>query len=97
MENKENKNTYCPDIVIPPGATLREVLDNLNMTQKELANRMGRPQKTISEIINGKSALTPETALQLERVVKVPADFWNRLEANYRNDLARIAEAEYLI
>ncbi|MBQ9365836.1 MAG: ImmA/IrrE family metallo-endopeptidase, partial [Schwartzia sp.] len=50
-----------------------------------------------SEIINGKSALTPETALQLERVVKVPADFWNRLEANYRNDLARIAEAERLI
>lgn len=97
MENKENKNTYCPDIAIPPGATLREIIENLNMTQKELADRMGRPQKTISEIINGKTALTPETALQLERVVKVPAKFWNRLESNYRADLARLAEANRLV
>jgi len=45
------------------------------MSQAELAERMGEPRKTISEIINGKAAITPETAIQLERVLGIPASF----------------------
>jgi len=33
-----------------------------------------------------------ETALQLERVLGVPASFWNNLEQNYREHLARVKE-----
>ena len=95
MVNK-NKNTYCPDYAIPPGATLIEVIQDMRITQVELAERMGRPKKTINEIIKGKAEITPETAIQLERVVKVPANFWLNLEKNYRLDLARIAEVEKL-
>jgi Zn-dependent peptidase ImmA (M78 family)/transcriptional regulator with XRE-family HTH domain len=53
---------------------------------------MGRPKKTISEIINGKAAITPETALQLERVLGIPASFWNNRERDYREALARQEE-----
>ncbi len=60
------------------------------MSQVELARRMGRPEKTISEIIHGKAAITPETALQLESVFNVPAQFWVAREANYRAFLARV-------
>lgn len=81
-----------PDYVSPPGDTLIETLEALNMTQVELAERMGRPKKTINEIIQGKTAITAETALQLERVVGVPADFWLRLEQNYRESLARLQD-----
>lgn len=50
---------------------------------------MGRPLKTINEIIQGKARITPETALQLEKVLGTPASFWNNAERNYREGLAR--------
>lgn len=84
---------YMPDIAIPPGDTLVEVLESIGMTQTELANRMGRPIKTINEIIKGKSAITAETAIQLERVLGISAKFWSNLEMTYQTILARI-EAE---
>ena len=92
----KNKNTYCPDYAIPPGVTLLETIRDMGITQSELAQRMGRPKKTINEIIKGKAEITPETAIQLEHVINVPANFWLSLEKNYRLDLARIAEAEEL-
>ena len=89
------KNTSCqPNYAIPPGETLRETLETIGMTQAELADRTGRPKKTINEIITGKAAITAETALQLERVLGVPASFWNNLERNYRETLARLKEEE---
>ncbi|MBU1411455.1 ImmA/IrrE family metallo-endopeptidase, partial [Myxococcota bacterium] len=51
-----------------------------------------RPVKTINEIIKGKAAITPETAIQLERVFGAPASFWMNREARYREALARQAE-----
>src|SRR5574341_1039145 len=84
--------TFAPDYAVPPGDTLLETLQTLGMSQAELANRTGRPHKTINEIIKGKAAITPETALQLERALGVPARFWNNLERNYRDALARIKE-----
>jgi addiction module HigA family antidote len=83
-------------VVSPPGDTLQETLENIGMTQMELAERTGRPLKTINEIIKGKAAITPETALQLERVLGTPARFWNNRERHYREYLARQEEAERL-
>ena len=85
---------YLPDYVVAPGESLKEALEDRTMTQAELARRTGRPLKTISEIVNGKSAITPETALQFERVLGISAAFWNNLETNFRADRARLAERE---
>lgn len=85
------RNEYTPDEVSPPGETLAETLDSIGMTQSELAQRTGRPLKTINEIIQGKAAITAETALQLEQVLGVPASFWNNREAQYREAIARRA------
>lgn len=87
---------YSPDFVSCPGKTVQETLEHLGMSQSELAERTDRPQKTISEIIHGKAAITPETALQFERVFGVPARFWNNLEQQYREFLARSAERRQL-
>ncbi len=65
------QNQYTPDVVSPPGETLLEILEDRGMSQAELAERTGRPKKTINEIIKGKAALTPETAIQLSA-------FWAR-------------------
>ncbi len=90
MANKGRGGDFRPDYAIPPGETLMEVLNSIGMTQRELATRMGRPLKTINEIIKGKAQITAETALQLERVLNVPASFWRNLESDYRETLARI-------
>lgn len=94
MIKKENQ--YKPDFVTPPGDTLSELLEDIGMSQKELSDRMDRPEKTISEIIKGKSSITPDTAIQLERVLNVPAHFWIQREAQYQEFLARIRENEQL-
>lgn len=92
----EIQNEFLPDYVSPPGDTLLELLESLGMAQTELARRMGRPKKTINEIIQGKASITPETALQLELVLGVPASFWNNREQQYQEALARIQEDEQL-
>ena len=80
-----------------PGETLVDTMNAIGIKQPELADRMGRPLKTINEIINGKTAITPETAIQLERVLGVEADFWMSREQNYRLELAAIADSEKLL
>ena len=90
-------NEFEPDFVLLPGETLQEVLEERGISQANLAERTGRPKKTINEILQGKAAITPETALQLERVLGVPAAFWNNLERNFRENLARIEERERLL
>ena len=90
------KSEYAPDYVSPPGETLEEVLAERGMSQAELAGRTGRPKKTINEIVQGKTAITPETALQLELVLGIPTAFWNTREVQYREFLARKWEHEDL-
>lgn len=67
------EQTYMSDLAIPPGEYLEEVLEEMDITQAELARRMDRPPQAINEILKGEKAITPETDLQLEQVVSVPA------------------------
>ena len=90
------KFSFKPDYAFPPGDTLLETLETLGLTQKELATRMGRPLKTINQIIKGAAQIMPETALQLEKVTGVPASFWNNAESNYRERIARLQDEKRL-
>lgn len=90
------KIAYQPNYAFHPGETLAETLESLGMTQKELAERAGRPLKTINEIVQGKAAVTADTAIQLERVTGVPASFWNNAQRNYEAFRAREQETAEL-
>lgn len=93
----EVQNQYSPDYISPPGDTLLEALEERDMSQAELSRRMGRPKKTINEIIKGKAAITPETALQLERVLQIPSSFWNNRQKIYDQYLVRKNEEQRLL
>ena len=67
MSNAQ-RNQYEPDLVTPPGEILLEKLEELGMTQADLAERIGRTKKTVNEIIKGKAPILSETALRLEPV-----------------------------
>lgn len=83
------ETAFTSDMVIPPGEYLEEVLEDANISQAELARRMGRPPQAINEIIKGEKAITPDTALQLEQVLGVSAQLWSNLEAEFRLILAK--------
>lgn len=74
---------------VPPGATLRREIEARGMSQRKLARAMGRPVQAVNRIVLGRKAITPRTALELERVLGVPAELWTRLEADYRLALER--------
>ena len=79
-------------IAVPPGETIKEMLEDRQMSQKEFAARMNYTEKHISKLIHGEAALSQETALRLEIVLGAPASFWNGLEAEYREDLQRVKQ-----
>lgn len=89
-------NKYAPDYLVTPGEVLEEYLESYGMTQAELAARTGLAKKTINEIIKGKSPITTETALKLERSLGRPAHFWNNLERQFQEDRTRLVENERL-
>lgn len=93
--NKRNLE-LAREMLSPPGDTIQETIDALGMNQYELAERLGRPTKTVNEIIKGKEAITPTTAVQLERVLGIPASFWLERERLYVQALTAIEHEQKL-
>lgn len=90
------KIPFQPDYSLSPGALLGALLGELQISARELARRCGRSAKLITEILSGKAALEPETALQFEKVLDVDATIWLNMEADYRLHLARATEEDRL-
>jgi len=80
----DDPKSFTPDYAFPPGAFLEERLEELRMTQVDLARRTGLSTKHVNQIVSGDVVLTPQTALLLEKVTGMPASLWNALEAQYR-------------
>ncbi len=91
------QNQFEPDYVVSPGEILEETLEARSIKKSEFAERCGRSEKMISQIISGVAPVTAETAIQFERVLGVSANVWNNLEANYRLAIAKIGQQKELI
>ena len=92
IANRGGRRVYGPttpslQVATHPGELLAEELSERGMTQSALAKATGRPFKAINEIINGKKAITAETALQLESTLGISARTWMNLQTTY--DLAK--------
>jgi addiction module HigA family antidote len=82
------KNEYFPQSIPHPGVTLREKLVEIGMGPKEFAIRTGKPEKTITAILNGESNITPEMAAQFENVLRIPMHFWLNYQTKYNELIA---------
>lgn len=85
----ERRYPFSPDWVMAPGGILREVLEERGMSQASLADAMGRSAKMVNGIVSRRQPITVETAMRLEAVLGVTAQFWMNLETTYRIGLAR--------
>ena len=73
-----------------PGDVLREdFMRPMDLTQYALAKALGVTQVRIGEIVNGKRAISPDTALRLSRYFGTSAEFWMGMQATYDLELAR--------
>lgn len=82
------------ELLSHPGETLKEILEFNNMTQKELAVRIGVTEKHITGIISGKNSISPDIALRLSKVFPLSVNFWNNLQANYDSEVKKLDEYE---
>ena len=55
----------------------------MGISQYRLAKDIGVPPRRINEIVHGKRAVTPDTALRLSRYFGLSERFWINLEARY--------------
>jgi len=60
-----------------------EFLKPLGISQSTFAIRLGVSFPRLNEIIRGKRAVTPDTALRLARVLGMSADFWLGLQQDW--------------
>ncbi len=73
--------------VHPGEILLEEFLKPLEMSQNELARRLGVPPRRINEIVLGKRAVTADTALRLARFFNMSPQFWLGLQMDYELDI----------
>ena len=83
-------NSYNPQSFTHPGSTLKEKLEEINMSIKEFSLRTAKPEKTIHDILNFDSSITPDMAVQFEKVLNIPAKFWLNYQARYNEYIARV-------
>ena len=82
-------------LLSPPGETILETIKNLGISQTELGERLGKSKAKTSELINGKTSITNETARKLEMVLGVSASFWLNLEKEYQEEIVEIEKLAF--
>jgi addiction module HigA family antidote len=68
----------------PPGIHIREEIEERGWSQGDLARIMGRPVQVVNEIINGRKAITAQTAYELEAALGPSAVTWMNLETSWQ-------------
>ena len=68
---------------IHPGEHLQKKLKELGMSAAELARQLAVPTNRVTEILNGRRAITGDTALRLAHFFGTAAEFWFNLQSLY--------------
>lgn len=65
----------------PPGEILlRQYLEPLDLTLTDFSKRIGVTRARLSELVNGRRGVSPDTALRLARVLGTTPDLWLNLQ-----------------
>lgn len=88
------KTGISRDLIIHPGETIADVLEDRGITQAELSLRAGVSPAYVSNVIAGKKGISANFAMGLEYALGVPKSFWLNLQANYESELLEINEEQ---
>jgi addiction module HigA family antidote len=76
---------------IHPRGILKEDLDDVGVSRNRLARDIRVPMNRVSEIVNGRRAITADTALRLARYFGTSAQYWLNLQTAYELQVAERA------
>lgn len=88
------KTGISRNLIIHPGETIADVLEDRGITQAELSSRTGVSPAYISNVIAGKKGISANFAMGLEYALGVPKSFWLNLQANYESELLEMNEEQ---
>jgi addiction module HigA family antidote len=71
-----------------PGELIRENIEELGLSVAKAAVGLGVTRQQLYNVIGGKSGITPEMALRLEKALGGSAEIWLRMQVNH--DLAQV-------
>ncbi len=89
-------NGVSLEFIIHPGETLKELIEDREMSQKELAVRTGNSPKHISDVVNCLKPISVDFAKKLEYALTIDASFWINLQANYAKEMADFEEVNHI-
>lgn len=89
-----NRYGISRDFIFHPGVTLKEMLENKHISQRELAIRTGVTPTFIALVISGNKNISPSFAVKLGYALGVPSSFFINLQANYEKELAWLEDLE---
>jgi antitoxin HigA-1 len=78
---------------VHPGTVLKDELEELGLSQTELAKHINVLPKTINEICRGKRGISASMAMKLSRSLGASPQFWLNLQNNW--ELSQIDESDY--
>lgn len=83
---------------IYPGEILKEeFLEPMGISQYRLAKEISVSPRRINEIVHGKRAITPDTALRLSRYFGTSERFWLNLQTRYDLEVTKDRLKEHLV
>ncbi|MBG6106947.1 HigA family addiction module antitoxin [Frigoribacterium sp. CG_9.8] len=88
--------TTAHDPIHPGEILLEDFLTPMGITQYRLAQAISVPARRINEIVHGKRAISPDTALRLSRAFGTSDRFWMNLQSRYDLDVAVTKHHEQL-
>lgn len=80
----------------PGEMLLREFLEPLGLTQRDVAGGIGVPCQRVNELVNGRRGMTPSTALRLGEYLGTSPDLWLNLQQRWDLYHAQRTEAAAL-
>jgi len=80
----------APFMAVHPGMMIKPELDERGISQKAFAKMLGTQPSHLSEVLNGKRALTTELAVKIEKVIGLPAKILLSAQTQYELESATI-------
>ena len=82
-----NEINYKNLIAFHPGSYVEDIIDDLNITQKEFARRLGTTEKSLSKLVNGEDNLSKEMAYKLSKLTGISINTWMNLQNEYEKKI----------
>ena len=85
-------NTFSPDWISPPGATIQRLMVKTGHNRSALANALDVSLEDLDKIISGNAVITKDMAQRLGSFFGSSPEFWIKRERKYRDEIGRLGK-----